>query len=303
MNACSPMMLAREPAIVHGVFRRARPFLGTLVEMRIEGLGAAAAARACERAFAEVAAVHARMSFHEADSDLAWLHRVPPGVAVRVDARTRAVIEYALRVAAASSGVFDPTIAARLVESGMLPRPASPWSPDPSACWLDIELVGARSVRLARPLWIDLGGIAKGYAVDRAVEILVDAGATQACVNAGGDLRVAGERFERIHLRTHAGIDERSGVELAQAAVATSAGMNADDALGSAMHLDGRTRRPVGAQRVVTVVAARCIAADALTKVVLAGLESGTARVLAQFGAQACMHDPRDGWSRLQAAA
>jgi thiamine biosynthesis lipoprotein len=303
MNARVPVTSMRQPAGTNAVFRRARPWLGTLVEMQIEGLDAAAAARACERAFAEVAAVHALMSFHEGAGDLARLHGTPPGVTVRVDARTREVLECALRIAAASAGAFDPTIAARLVESGMLPRPLSPWTPDPSARWSDIELPGARGVRLARPQWIDLGGIAKGYAVDRAIEILVDAGAVQACVNAGGDLRVAGERVGRVNLRTHAGVEAWSGVEVADGAVATSAGTGGNAPARSRVHLDGRTRRPAGTRLVATVVAARCIVADALTKVVLAGPAARAARVLAQFGAQACVHDPRRGWSPLRVAA
>src|SRR5260221_13976458 len=95
--------------------QRARPCLGTLVEMRIEGLAEAAALCALETAFAEVAAVHRCMSFHESDSDLSRLHRAPAGMLVRVDARTRAVLACALDIAGASEGVFDPTVAAKQI--------------------------------------------------------------------------------------------------------------------------------------------------------------------------------------------
>jgi len=187
--------------------RRARPLLGTLVEIRVEGLGSADAGCAIDRAFGEIAAVHRLMSFHEAGSDLGRLHRARIGARVSVDARTHDVLAWSLRIAAASAGAFDPTVAALQVERGRLPRPASAWRPQKLADWRDIELTGATQVRLARPLWIDLGGIAKGYAVDRAIEILVGAGATQACVNAGGDLRVAGPRAEVVHVRSAAGFD------------------------------------------------------------------------------------------------
>jgi len=265
--------------------QRARPVLGTLVQMRVEGLGEAAALRAIEVAFAEVTAVHRCMSFHEPLSDLSRLHRAPAGTSVPVDARTRDVLVCAREVAAASAGVFDPTIAASQVARGWLPQPRSAFTPDPCANWRDIELHDDARVRLRRPLWIDLGGIAKGYAVDRAVEILLEAGAPQGCVNAGGDLRVFGPRAERIHLRTAAGY--LPTLELADAAVAGS---------NSAGHVHGRTRAAARAGASVGVVAPSCMLADALTKVVLAAGAAGSAAVLARFGAQACAFDDASGW-------
>lgn len=281
-------------------FRRARPLLGTLVEMRVEGLNAERARAAGEQAFVEIAAIHGLMSFHASGSDLDRLHRAAPGTPVRVDARTRNVLEWALRIAAASAGRFDPTVAAQQVARGLLPRPASSWSPDPAANWRDIEFVGARHVRLARPLWIDLGGIAKGFAVDRAVEMLVDAGAAQVCVNAGGDLRIAGARAEIINLRTQEGIEAPPGLELANAALATSA---AAPGCPSGPHVHGFTRRAIGSGSVVSVVAARCVAADALTKVVMCGDDDIAQRALKQFDAQACLHAAGKGWALLGAAA
>lgn len=285
-------------------FRRMRPSLGTLVELRIEGLDALRAARACERAFAEIATIHGLMSFHESGSDLGRLHGAAPGTCVHIDARTYDVLDWALRIAAATQGRFDPTVAAQQVAWGRLPRPASPWAPDPAARWHDIELVGARQVRLARPLWIDLGGIAKGYAVDRALEMLVAAGATQVCVNAGGDIRVAGARSEVINLRTHAGIETRPALEIADGAVAASAvAAGCADGRAAGIHVDGCTRRAVGSRRVVSVVASRCVVADALTKVILVGDDCVAQRALEQFGAQACVHVSGQGWSQVGAAA
>jgi thiamine biosynthesis lipoprotein len=259
--------------------RRARPLLGTFVEIRVEGLDNARAACAVDDAYAEVAAIHRLMSFHEAGSDLDRLHRARIGDRVRVDVRTYGVLEWSARIAAASSGLFDPTVAMQLVARGQLPRPASTWSPHAKADWRDIELLESCHVRLARPLWIDLGGIAKGYAVDRAVEILLTAGATQVCVNAGGDLRVAGACAEPIHLRAQAGMSANPVIELADGALATSA--------GASTHVHGRTRRVIGLRDVASVAARHCIVADALTKVVLAGDNVLCQRVLAQFGAQA----------------
>jgi thiamine biosynthesis lipoprotein len=261
--------------------------------LRVEGLGAQRAERACERAFAEVAEVHRLMSFHEHGSDLDRLHCARPGTCVRVDARTREVLDCALHIAAASAGRFDPSVAAQQVAWGLLPRPPSTWTPDPRVTWRDIELVGARGVRLARPLWIDLGGIAKGYAVDRAVAVLLDAGATQVCVNAGGDLRIAGDRAEPVHLRSPREPQQpHPALELANGAVASSCGFDSRRRIGRLCcgpHVHGTTRAPVSTSSFVSIVAPTCIVADALTKVVLAGDDGLSRRVLAQFGARACV--------------
>lgn len=287
MNA--PLPTPRASRRSPPALRRARPLLGTLVDMRIEGLAPARAERAAERAFAEVAAIHRLMSFHAAGSDLDRLHRARRGAWVRVDARTRVVLELALRVAADSQGRFDPTVAAQQVAWGLLPRPIGSAAPHPQASWRDIELDGSRGVRLLRPLWIDLGGIAKGHAVDRAVEIIVGSGAAQVCVNAGGDLRVAGSRPELVHLR--AAVVEPL-VEIGNAAVATSVGARAGRAGNrhAGPHVDGVSRLAAGrAGESVSVVAPDCSVADALTKVVLACRDELARRVLERYGAQACV--------------
>jgi thiamine biosynthesis lipoprotein len=76
-------------------------------------------------------------------------------------------------------------------------------------------------------------------------------------------------------------------LELADAAVASSSG---------SAHIHGRTRTAADARASVGVVAATCMIADALTKVVLAAGAAASSAVLARFGAQACVHDSAAGW-------
>lgn len=274
--------------------RRARPLLGTIVEIRVEAMAAAHPTQAIDRAFAEIASVHRLMSFHEPGSDLGRLHTAPIGQPVAVDARTLDVLATALRIAAASAGAFDPAVAAQQVARGALPRPASAWSAESAASWRDIDVCGARCVRLARPLWIDLGGIAKGYAVDRAIEILLDAGAKQACVNAGGDLRVAGAHAETVHLRGLGGVLAAPIVEVRNGALASSAtdGLQSRAARTRPEPIDGRRRRSFDAARIVAVAADCCMVADALTKVVLGSTADEARGVLEVFGAQATEFAP-----------
>ena len=290
----APLAPALSPVCVggEGVVRRARAWLGTLVEIRVEGLREPDALVAIEDAFAEVATVHRLMSFHESSSDLARVHRARAGEAVTLDVRTAEVLRSALQIAELSGGAFDPSIAASAVASGSLPWPDSPFVPDARTNWRDIEWLDARCIRLRRPLWLDLGGIAKGYAVDRAIEILMRAGATQACVNAGGDLRIAGRRAEAVVLRI-AHCDAVHTVELRDGAIATSASASLLTRAGAT-----DARDCLGA----SVAAPTGMFADALTKVALLADPDLAAATLARFGAQALIH-ARDGWRELACAA
>lgn len=279
---------------------RARPLLGTLVSLRVEGLAEGAAHRAIGEAFAEVAAIHRLMSFHETDSDVARLNREACGREVRVDPRTYEVVVAAQTFSGASGGCFDVTIGAELVSRGILPRPESAPEPDPRASWRDIALSGDGAVRFRRPLWLDLGGIAKGYAVDRALAILRRAGATQACVNAGGDLRLYGPSPERVLLHCEDVCDAVPVLDIADAAVASSGppqpreGGSPGHPINSP-HIDGRHRKAIAAGRFVSVVAQSCMTADALTKIVLA-LGEKSIPILEEFAATAHCHDPNLDW-------
>jgi len=141
--------------------RRARPWLGTAVEIRVRGLEEQAALEAIEHAFHEIATIHRLMSFHEGGSDLSRLNAEAFAAPVCVDVRTHEVLALALALASESGGRFDPTVAAELVAWGLLPVPDGHHAPEPDASWRDVVLLDDGRVRFTRPLWLDLGGIAK----------------------------------------------------------------------------------------------------------------------------------------------
>ncbi len=281
--------------------RRARPLLGTLVEIAAAGASAAAA---IDAAFEEIALVHRLMSFHEAASDLSRLNRAPLHTPLAVDPRTHEALSWAARIGALSGGAFDPTVGAELVAAGFLPAPAHAEWPSGDASYRDLELGPDGRVRLRRRVWIDLGGIAKGYAVDRAVEALARNGAESGIVNAGGDLRVFGAP-QPIHLR-HPDDPTRFVFlgEFADRAIASSSGcFGAPSAQGLRRDplIDPRRKTALCWRRSVTVIAPRCVIADALTKVVR--LAPGrAAKILPRLGAEAIVIDRR-GARRLGAAA
>jgi thiamine biosynthesis lipoprotein len=263
--------------------RRARPLLGTLVEVRAQGLAPERLRAAVDVAFAEVEAVHRLMSFHDSASDLAALNRNAYAAPVEVDPRTYEVFEAAQQMAAASNGAFDVTVGAYLQAWGLLPGDAE--ACEQGASWRDIELLERSRVRYRRRLRVDLGGIAKGYAVDRAIAILRAAGVAAGQVNAGGDLRVFGAHPSPIRLRSPADpANSMHGLLLRDEALATSA-LYYSRPHGCSWLVDPHSASAWNGESSVSVRAPACTLADALTKVVMFAEPAVSDRVLETYAA------------------
>jgi FAD:protein FMN transferase len=252
--------------------RRARPLLGTLVEITARGGCEAELQHAVDQGFAAVARVERLMSFHDRKSDVGRVNRLAHRVAVRVHPWTWHVLRSAQKMSLATRGVFDITVGGELVRTGYLPRFNGPRA-DPRVSWHDVELLPGHRVRFRRPLYIDLGGIAKGFAVDRAVARL-RACAVDAClVNAGGDLRAFGAVPRRIHLRDPANPGALIPfADIVSGALATSAAYFSRSLWrGRTISpvIDGLRRRPTATLSSASVAAPTCMLADALTKLVL----------------------------------
>ncbi|MGL3106286.1 FAD:protein FMN transferase [Bradyrhizobium sp. BR 1432] len=241
--------------------RRARPLLGTIVEIEVDGIAQADAERAIARAFEAVLLVQRLMSFHDAGSDIGRINRTAFRKPVTVHPWTARVLRHAAAFHAASNGLFDCAVGFELMRRELLPS-----NDLDHVCKGDfsaVRLSEDRSVRLAAAVAIDLGGIAKGYAVDRAVASLRAAGVRCATVNAGGDLRVMGEIDQPIHVHVPGRGLLQAGL-LRNGAIATSSSFATVGRNGALESPDSTTDR-----RAYSVVAPSCIVADALTKILV----------------------------------
>lgn len=272
--------------------RRAQPWLGTLVDISIaDALPEAQLHALFARVFERIGEIHRLMSFHAQDSDVTRINRAPVGSVVQIDPQTMQVIKVALMLTAASASIFSIGCASKLVQWNLLPRhDAAP--PPYRADVLAEGLVqtGENRICKTRALIIDLGGIAKGYAVDQAVDVLLQTGVVAACVNAGGDLRVLGSTAYPIAIRNPQSIGEAGRqVMLSNGAMATSATYFSRHQLQkkdvSAL-IDGRNGAAITSAASATVMAPSCMMADALTKIVLASGDP-THPLLNRFGASA----------------
>lgn len=303
--------------------RSARPYLGTLVEITLEAEQGHDLQIALNAAYRAIARIQQLMSFHDPDSDVSRINCAPAGLALTVDLATYEVLQCAQALSLHSHGLFDITVADILIGQGFLP--SSTGVPrDHAARSRDLELLADHQVKWHRAGRIDLGGIAKGYAVDCAIAVLQQYGISHAMINAGGDLRCIGQP-QRIHLRVPHDPQQLLALGwLHEGALATSAGYYTQraDAANHAIHplsadpqrqgahalinpiVDPRLQRCIAWQGSISVVAERCMIADALTKVVrlLAdeaadGLADANQlhlpQILAHFDAQALMLDQR----------
>jgi FAD:protein FMN transferase len=274
--------------------RRCRPLLGTFVEIAVSGIDAADLERAIEAAFLTIAHVHRLMSFHDPESEISRMNRDAFCRSVRVHPWTWRVLKSAREFSRNTDGIFDITTARRLVKWNYLPRFDLRIG---TGSWCDIIFEKNRHVRFRRPLTIDLGGIAKGFAVDRAVDALKRDGVTAGLVNAGGDLRAFGSGYQLVHVRHPVNPTRVAGaVRLCDRAMATSGIYFARRKNGGrcvSPLLDGRTGRAASELISITVAAANCMTADALTKIVFA-LREGAAPFLSQYCADALLIE-RDG--------
>ncbi|WP_298376574.1 FAD:protein FMN transferase [uncultured Bradyrhizobium sp.] len=261
--------------------RRARPLLGTFVEISAVGLAELALVRAVDAAFAAVARVHRLMSFRDPDSDLSRLNRQAASRPVVVDPWTASVLRRARSLFDATDGLFDCAVGHEAMQRGSLPSQGL--GHVRGGTFAAVELMSDDRVRFSANIALDFGGIAKGFAVDRAIGVLRAHGVREALVNAGGDMRVIGETAQPVYIRCPG--EDRQIVQaglLRNAAIATSAAV-LTVCKGAA---EGTLRSIQPPDSAYSVIAPTCLLADALTKVLV---QIGRADVgyFARFGVQA----------------
>jgi thiamine biosynthesis lipoprotein len=243
---------------------RLRPALGTLAGIEARAPTRRLAERALAAAYAALARVEALLHPARAGSDLARLNAAPAGSRVAVHPWTAELLRLSRELCLLSAGRFEPA----LPSCGTVLQ------------WLPL---GPRSLYVRRTAHVDLGGIAKGFAVDRAVAAMRRAGASAGLVNAGGDLRVFGREAWPLWIRLGGG--EPRQLLLQDAALAGSdPGFTDSPAEHRGYYLPRSSPRL--APRAAAVMAPSAALADALTKVVMYAARGGNTALLERYRAQ-----------------
>ena len=246
--------------------QRLRPYFGTFVSIEAEGNDEAHELAAIDEAFAAIERVGALL--HPATgSDLRRLRAARIGEPVPVDASTYDLLRTCHDLNAQSAGVFDPCL------------PAWPGRMQ------DIELdERGKQILKHADAALDLGGIAKGFAVDRAVEALRSLGCQSGLVNAGGDARVFGSAPREILLRLPFGRTHL--LRLANEAVAVSEPKSERSPAEHRGFYRGDTGEAV-VGRWVAVIAPTATLADGLSKCAMLSAPETAAALLTRYGARA----------------
>jgi len=260
---------------------REEAIMGTRCAVELWATDRAAGNAAMEAVLADMRRIDLLMSTYKPDSEISRVNANAAREPVAVTAELFGLLQTAQQYSALSKGAFDITYAS----VGYLYDYRQHFHPDekaiaaalPSVDYRQLKLDPAkRTVSFGKPgMRIDLGGIAKGYAVDRGIEILKARGFTHAMVNAGGDTRVSGDRFGKpwiVGIRHPDRKDEVAlRIPLTDAAFSTSGDYERFfDEGGVRYHhiIDPKTGHSPHAVRSVTIIASNATRTDGLSKTV-----------------------------------
>jgi FAD:protein FMN transferase len=284
---------------------REEAIMGTRVAVQLWATDPQLAERGIDAVMADMHRTDELMSTYKPGSQLSQVNAHAYERPVQVDADIVDVVEKSLEYSRLSDGIFDVTYAsvgylydyrAQLHPTDDQIAAALP-SVDYRQLRLDRE---ARTIRFLKPgMRIDLGGFAKGWAVDRGVEILRALGIEHAMVNAGGDTRLLGDRLGKPWI---VGIRDprRDGVvvtriPLEDEAISTSGDYERYFEHEGVRHhhiLVPGTGKSPAAVRSVTVIGPTATHTDGLTKpVFILGVERGMDYVRRVGGVEAVIVD------------
>ncbi len=305
-------VLALALVVAYAAGRRPEPpraetrfLMDTLVTVTVWGVSEAAAQQGWDAAFVALEAVDREMA-RIPDTPLWELNQAGGGV---VSAALGEVVQDSLAWAARTHGAFDPTVAPLIDLWDVLAGPHPP--PSPEAIREALARVDWQRVRWEPAVRrvdlggteLDLGGIAKGWAIDRAAAALRSSGIRDFIINAGGDLAVAGSKGGKPwrvgiqHPRDPQAFLRK--VNPAEGALVTSGDYErAYTWEGERYHhiLDPRTGYPAQACQSVTVWATTATRADALaTAVFVLGAAEGMALLASESGAEGLVVDAEGG--------
>ena len=252
-----------------------------------------------DRVFERVEEIQWRMTINEPDSEVSLVNAAAGSHPVRVSPDTFEVIERSLEYARYTNGAFDPTIAPLVKlwdigsESERVPSESEIQAVLPLIDYTVVEL-NPDNFEVYLPvagMSLDLGGIAKGYAVDEAARILIDAGIRYALVDFGGDVYTIGSRPDgnRWRIGIQDPVNTARGrfvgiVEQTDTSIVSSGDYEryfVEDGVRYHHILDPDTGHPSRSGLVsVTIQAPRAMTSDAVsTGAFVMGLEAGMALV------------------------
>ncbi|WP_085300175.1 FAD:protein FMN transferase [Cognaticolwellia mytili] len=279
--------------------KRCRPLLGTFVEVNLTAkMSEKALIHWSNMAFDEIERIHQTLSFHQLDSELSALNIAlitAPNAQFTMSADLQNVVTFAQQVFEHSNGYYDISIAAPLVASKHLPAhlftDKAALLEQQFGCFADVNLE-SNLISSTKPIFFDLGGIAKGYAVDQAISLLPNE--ITGSINAGGDLRVINWQKQKVEIKYSQRNSALKKLPMLNTALASSGSYYQEN---GSQYFDPKAKCYVKVNGSTSVFADKAMVADALTKIIVLMNRKDAEKVLNHFNAKGISIN-RFGFSR-----
>ncbi len=293
-----------------GPYQASEYIFGTRIDIEISGLPPDRARAAADQVFAFYRQLHSELHAWQPGALMTLNQTLAAGKPARTTPHIRELIRLSQQYEAASGGLFNPAIGKLIALWGF--HNDEPQAQPPSAAQVkdfmaqlphmsDYHIEGDTVTSDNRNGWLDFGGIAKGWAVDRGMEMLRRAGVKNAIINAGGDLKGIGSHGDRPW---------RVGVRDPQGGVLAALEVGENEAIftsgnyerfyqwhGKRFHhiIDPRSGYPAQLSSSVTVISQNSTLADAAaTALLIAGVQDWQ-RTAADMGMNTVLVVARDG--------
>jgi len=279
--------------VIENTFTRCRPLLGTFVEITLKGYDDKnQLIKLSTTLFDEIERIHCLLGFHHLDSELTKLNKLMLTTTLNnhpISVDMNNVLTLALALHHESNKLFDVAIASHLIKQNLLPDHFSHSSHQLGTS--SNLLLKDQHLSTSAPLCIDLGGIAKGYAVDCAMNILLNLNLTNSVkctINAGGDLRSNNWQQEVVYLKYAKRANALKKSQMMQPAIATSGTyLQPNDDNGTSAIVNPIQNKPHRFKGCVSVFSNSAMLSDALTKAVILMPKKEVKILLEAYNAQA----------------
>jgi thiamine biosynthesis lipoprotein len=268
------------------MYQEARSLMWTRFEIVAFGTDRARLAEAAEAAFEEIDRLDHQMSNYSETSELTYINRNAARAEVIVEAELFDLLKLSLDYSRATGGAFDITVGPLMKAWGFFKGQGR--LPDPKELSSVMARVGyqhvsldekARTIRFDREgVELDLGGIAKGYAVDRAAEILRESGVSSAFITAGtSSIYAIGAPPNKASWRVEISdpmvrSSSQTSIELRDQSISTSGCHEKTFEMGGKTYchiMNPRTGYPIDGVLSATIITPRGVEAEALSKAVM----------------------------------
>ena len=296
------LLCCQTPALAEW-HQQQRDIMGTRISVELWHEEALPASKCSEKVFAEMRRIEGLMSTYKNDSEISYINNNAAQNPVAISDEMMHLIKRSIYFSEISKGAFDITYAsvgyAYDYRKRLQPSDESISEKLPAIDYHHLMISGDKIQFGNDAVRINLGGIAKGYAVDRAADIIGQCGITQAMVSAGGDSRIMGDRAGRpwvIGIKHPRNPDDVAlRLPLSESAISTSGDYERffiDN--GNRVHhiINPATGRSATASWSATVVGPDALTTDALsTTIFILGAVDGIALIETLEGIDAIIID------------